>query len=256
MVKVKDGSDYLGRTLYQFCIAIQKYLFSNGLKWKLIEGGEFDCSRNVLDNIMKERAAQGIGMTCRRAELLSFDEENRLWNESILGEENPDQLRCTVLFLLGMNVGLHVGDEQFNLRRHSPQLPSQLQFRKNKQGVRCLVYQEDSTTKTNDGGLNSMRKERKIVWIYPSANTDWCPVCIIDKYCSLLPPVRLNRKPNFYLRSLERFTPVQWYGEQVIGSNTLRKIMGELSEKCNLQGFFYESQFEKICHYKAVSGRG
>ena len=38
VVKVKDGSDYPGRTLYQLCIAIQKYLFSEGLKWKLVEG--------------------------------------------------------------------------------------------------------------------------------------------------------------------------------------------------------------------------
>ena len=101
-----------------------------------------------------------------------------------------------------------------------------------------MVYTEDNTTKTNDGGLNSMRKERKIVWVYPSANVNRCLVRIIDKYVSLLPPMCKSRKPNFYLRSLDKYTPVQWYGEQMVGQNTLRKIMGEISEKGNLEGFF------------------
>ena len=38
VVKMKDGTDYSGTTLYQFCVTIQKYLFTNRLKWKLIKG--------------------------------------------------------------------------------------------------------------------------------------------------------------------------------------------------------------------------
>ena len=238
VVKVKDGTDYPGATLYQLCVAIQKYLFSKGLYWKLIDGGNFDDLRTVLDNIMKERAAQSIGTTKRRANLLSIDEENIMWNEGILGDSNPDQLRNTVLFLIGINIGLRAGDEHYNLRRDSQNLASQLQFKRNKEGVRCSVYTEDCTTKTNDGGLNSMRKERKVVWVYPSANSSRCPVRIIDKFMSLLPPVRGKRKANLYLRSLERYTPVQWYGEQVVGLASLRKIMTDMSKKAKLEGFF------------------
>ena len=65
-----------------------------------------------------------------------------------------------------------------------------------------------------------------------------CPVRIIDKYMSLLPPVREHRKANFYLRSLEWFTPAQWYGEQAVGLNTLRKIMTDITKRGNLEGFF------------------
>ena len=50
-----------------------------------------------------------------------------------------------------------------------------------------LVYQEDSITKTNDGGLNSLRKERKVVWVHPSDNIVRCTVGLVDKYMSLLP---------------------------------------------------------------------
>ena len=74
------------------------------------------------------------------------------------------------------NCGLRAGDEHYDLRRDGPSKMSQFTFRCNSQGARCLVYQEDCITKTNDGGLNSMKKERKIVWIHPSENVMQCPV--------------------------------------------------------------------------------
>ena len=68
---------------------------------------------------MKERAAHCIGTTKRQANLLSLEEENRLWHSGVLGEDNPDILRRTVLFLIGINVGLRAGDEHYNLRHDS-----------------------------------------------------------------------------------------------------------------------------------------
>ena len=40
-------------------------------------------------------------------------------------------------------------------------------------------------TKCNDGGLKSLKKECKIVWVYPSKNPNRCPVRLVDKYVSL-----------------------------------------------------------------------
>ena len=236
--KAKDGSEYPGKTLYHLVVSIQKFVNHKGKNWKLIEGSQFGKLRNVLDNLMKERAKNNIGNVKRQAHVLSYDVENQLWESGLLGEENPDQLRRTVLFLIGLNIGLRAGDEHHALRRDTPDLPSQLSFRRNDRGVRCLVYQEDTTSKTNDGGLNHMRKERKIVWVYPSENKVHCPVRIIDKYVSLLPVAKKDtKKPNFYLRSLEKYTPAQWYGEQIVGLNTLKKVVSEMSKQANLDGF-------------------
>ena len=41
VTKVKDGSDYPGRTLYQMYVSILKHLNHNGLNWKLVEGSNF-----------------------------------------------------------------------------------------------------------------------------------------------------------------------------------------------------------------------
>ena len=43
-----------GKTLYQMIVAIQKYLWINKIKWKLVQGEEFDDLQTVLDNVMKE----------------------------------------------------------------------------------------------------------------------------------------------------------------------------------------------------------
>ena len=57
------GEDFPGKTLYQLSVSIQKYLNESGLMWKLVDGPDFKQFRIVLDNVMKERVQQNIGMT-------------------------------------------------------------------------------------------------------------------------------------------------------------------------------------------------
>ena len=75
-----------------------------------------------------------------------------------------------------MNVSLKACDEHYNLRRSSIDSPLQLSFQKNEKGVCCLVYTEDNSTKTYDGGIKDMQKEKKIVWVNPSENPIRCPM--------------------------------------------------------------------------------
>ena len=239
VTKVKDGSDYPGKTLYHICVSIQKHLWLNGKKWKLVEGCEFGQIRTVLDNLMKDRASRNIGLIKKQAEVIPCDFQNSLWDTGVLGKDTPDKLRSTVLFLIGINVGLCAGDEHYNLCRDAPGCPSQLSFKQNSEGVRCLVYTEDSVTKTNDGGLRHMQKERKVVWVYPSENSIKCPVRLVDKYMSLVPPVTAkSKKHNFYLRSLEKVSPAQWYSEQVLGLNNIKGVVKSLLKSAKLDGYF------------------
>ena len=100
------------------------------------------------------------------------------------------------------------------LCRDMPNKASLLSFERDSRGIRCLVYCEDTGTKTNDTGLKQVRKECKVVWVFPNnENVTRCPVHLVDKYISLCPPY--FKKPNFYLQSLTKTNPAQWYGEQV-----------------------------------------
>ena len=172
---------------------------------------------------MQEHTAMNVGMIKRQASVIEYHTEDYMWKTGVLGEDSPDKLRDTVLFLLGMNVLLHAVEEHYNLRRGTSQQDSQLSFRRNSEGVKCLVFQEDSVTKTHDGGLNDFRKDRKIVLVYPSTDVNRCPVRLVKKYLSLCP--KFDRKPNFYLQSKQRTTPMQWYSCQVVGSNTIGRMV-------------------------------
>ena len=143
-----SGDDYPGKTLYHMVVSIQKHLVQNRKKWCLIESTYFNDLHNVLNN---------IGIVKEQAGMISLDIESQLWESGVLWEETPDQLRSTVLFILGLNLGLCAGDEHYALHRDTKDNASQLSFKKNYKGANCLVYQEDNVTKTNDGGFKHIK---------------------------------------------------------------------------------------------------
>ena len=71
VTKKKGSGLYPGRTLYQLCQSIQKYLNVNKLPWKLVKGHEFQDLKVVLDNVMKERAEANIGMVKKQAQVIT-----------------------------------------------------------------------------------------------------------------------------------------------------------------------------------------
>ena len=194
VMKVKDGSDYPGKTLYQICVSIQKHLKQAGVHWKLVQGDDFTDLRMTLDNLMKQRAVNNFGTTTKQAQVIPLNVQDKMWNDGILGEYTPDKLHKTVCLLIRMNVGLRASDEHYALCRPSESKPSQITFKTDSKGQKCMVYIEDIITKRNDGGLKSMRNEHKVVWVYPSSNTDKCPMRLVEKYLSLLPPITPQTK--------------------------------------------------------------
>ena len=65
-------------------------------------------------------------MIKKQAQVISMNFENQLWANNVLGEDTPDRLRNTVLFLLGINLALRAGDEHHALRCVDVQLHSLL----------------------------------------------------------------------------------------------------------------------------------
>ena len=211
--------------MYQKIAAIQKYLNDNKIKWKLIDGDDFEDTRTVLDNVMQERTAQNIGVVKHQAGIISYEHEESLWQKGVLGEDTPDKLRNTVLFLLGINVCLRAVEEHYYLCCDTEVSKSQLSFVKNPKVLGCILYEEDSVTKTHDGGLHDMRRDRKIVWIYPNlGNPAHCPLRLIKKYLSLCPPLVKKLMEDagiqgFFTNHSTRCTGVHSYLELVYKGN-------------------------------------
>ena len=103
------------------------------------EGSEFSDVRIVLDNVMKERTAVNIGVSKKQATVITLEQENSLWRKGILGEDSPEKLHITVLFLIGINATLRAVEEHYNLRREMPNKSSQLQFERSRWGEMSCI---------------------------------------------------------------------------------------------------------------------
>ena len=58
-----------------------------------------------------------IGTNHRRAQVISMEYEKKMWDDNILGEDMPDKLRNTALYLIGVNCALRAADKHYELRR-------------------------------------------------------------------------------------------------------------------------------------------
>ena len=97
---------------------------------------------------MKRLKAAGIASKSRKAEPLTEQEEELLWDQGILGDSTPQALLNTVFFQNGINFALRSGDKHRQLRHDDCQITvversSERPF---------LQYVED-TSKNKQGGL-------------------------------------------------------------------------------------------------------
>ena len=115
VTKSRGDGPHPAKTLYQMVVAIQKYLWVNKINWQLVEGKDFGELKVVLDNVMQERTRANVGVTTHRVQVITYEFEEKMWHDGILGEDTPDKLKHTVLFLLGINVMLRAIDEQLLL---------------------------------------------------------------------------------------------------------------------------------------------
>ena len=115
----------------------------------------------------------------------------------------------------------------------------------NSLGKKCVVYREDTITKTNLGGLHDMKKDRKIVWINPNNNSSRCPVRLIEKYLNLLPEG--GSKLNLYLHSLKHPKPFVWHTTTPLGINKVRTVVSSMLRDAGLDGFFTDHSLRRTC---------
>ena len=178
----KDGNEYRPNTIYELIISIQHFLRNNGRFVRFLDDAEFQSMRQILDAKMKNPSRQGIGANKRQADVITEEQENILWENGILGSDNPEQLLDTLIFQLGLNFALRAGQEHRNLRHGSL---SQVQVKTDLKGKKYLEYAED-VSKTNTGGLAHRKVQQKVTRAYENNDTSQrCPVRIYEKYISL-----------------------------------------------------------------------
>ena len=148
----------------------------------------------------------------------------------MLGEEDPEKLVKTVLFLTGGNFALRWGDKHKRLRR--PGCDPQIINYADDDGVECLKFTDDPYSKTNQGGLGKKLAEPKVIYCYKHKDPRRCLYRLYNKYVSLIP--QTTKAKCLYLRAKHRPTPKQWYINSQLGINSIRPVINEMCELIGL----------------------
>ncbi len=227
----RNGDPYPAETLYELVISLQLHLSLNGREMRFLQDKEFVVLKNTLDTRMKELSSQGIRVRRKQDEVISEADEETLW-KSVLGEDTPQKLLDTVLYLFGLHFALRVGQEHRNLR-YGPE--SQITVQQDAAGRRFLRYTED-VSKNRQGGLKHRRVTPKSVDAYENeAYPDQCIVRLYKKYVFHRPPHCQN--DAFYLRPLDNPSGDVWYARQPLGIHVISKTVGRLCQSAGITGY-------------------
>ena len=107
---------------------------------------------------MKRLQRTGCGSKTRKAEPLTEDEEEILWQIGLLGKYSPQALVDTMLFMNGIYFALRSGKEHRQLRAD----PCQITAHERPSTHPYLKYVED-VSKNRPGGLKGRKSQPKIV---------------------------------------------------------------------------------------------
>ncbi len=233
-IKRVNGKEYSAKSLYRILIMMQFFFEKKGLMYKLIDGKEFQNVKFTLDNLMKARTLDRVGVI-QRVSIITEGNEEKMWDGGTLGEDTPEKLRDTVLYLLRISCALRGGQEHRNLR--CPPYDPQVTVCTDSNGQKYLLYREDVCSKVNQGGLTGRAHDPKSVKVYGNVGTRQDIVRLYQKYISLLPKEpKSSALYKYGLRSPK--TPCTWYADKLVGVNMLKKTVSRLTKCAGLCGHF------------------
>ena len=179
----------------------------------------------ICDRLYRELRKKGIGANSKRAELMTPEDEWRLWETGVLGVHSPAALLNVVFYCNGKNFHLRGGEEHRFL--------SILQIQRYQNPDR-FVYIETGS-KNRSGGVNDYRLQNKIFPVIANPMVEHCHVKLLDLYLSKIPP---GRQGSFYLRPIKVIPENQqapWFTSQTLGKNQLSKMVSSMFQEAGIE---------------------
>ena len=119
-VRKKNGEEYPAETLYELIVCIQMFLSSCGRYVKYLDDHDFIEVRHCLDNRMKELSCVGKVQPLEKADVITINDENIMWEKGLLGHGIPKQLIDNILYSFGVHFALCAGEHRTYVTvRHS-----------------------------------------------------------------------------------------------------------------------------------------
>ena len=241
----QNGGYYSSGTLYGLCAGIQRHVrekrvaCGNSEPLDIFKDPVFAYFRSVLNSVLKDLHKMGIGTTVKQAQVISDELEERLWREGALGDDTPQKLLDTLVFLFGLHLALRSGQEHWNLR------PDMIVLYEPPGAIAYLQYIECGS-KNNPGGLDERKVKNKSVKLFAnSKDENRCAIRLYKKYMSLRPS---NAPADvFYLQPVRKVRSDYWYQARPIGHNVLGKTVKRLCNEVGESGYYTNHSLRRTC---------
>ena len=193
-----DGSDYEPDSLRVMLATIDRQLKENDSKITIAKDREFVKYRQVLEGKARALREKGHGKRPNATKALTVQDEEQLWKNRVLGEQNPKSLLYTLWYLLTLHCGLR------GCQEHHEMFVEDFSSNKDGQGTESYVTFEENPTKTRQGGLR--KKQRTIQPKMFATGGSRYPVQFFKAYLARRPEEMRNSGP-FYLAIIENRNP-------------------------------------------------
>ncbi len=130
----------------------------NGCTVKLLDNAVFSKLCNTIDNKMKQLSTAGIIHHKKQAQPISLEQEDHMWKSRILGNDTPEKLVNTLLYLIGVHFALCVCDKYKNLKVG---VYSQLKIKIDPHTNHHYLEYVKNHSKNNQGGLKSLPSQEQ-----------------------------------------------------------------------------------------------
>ena len=224
-----DGKPYPPATLHQLLCGLIRYFRANNPHSPNFldkKDARFRHLHSTLDSLFHKLHADGVGRQVKHAEVLTKEDEDKLWEAGEMDIDTPTGLLNAAFFVVGKMFCLRGGQEHRNLQL------SQLKRSEDK-----YVYYEN-VSKNRNGTFRQLRVKNKVVPLYACPELgNKCPVAMLDKYIAKLPPAA-KEKDLFYCRPLEKpKNPSKpWYSVTAVGKNALQSKLKDMCSRAGISG--------------------
>ena len=216
-----NGSEYPPNSLHHICAGLLRHLRMSGRDIDLFKDTAFAPFQATLDGEMKHLQSASLGSKKRQAEVITEEEEEKLWSTGQLDDSSPQQLLNIILYYCGLYFALRSGKEHRQLCRSPPQIelferPAERAY---------LRYSED-VSKNHPRGLKGHNIKPKVEYHHANtSNPQRCFVRLYKCYMELCPPDA--PADSFYLHP--SCSPC-WFSRRPLGHNHLGTRCASLLE--------------------------
>ena len=226
------GESYPPATVHQLLCGLLRYMRENvpGCPNFLDKkDSRFRPLQGTLDALFHQLHSDGVGVQTKHTEILTKEDEEKLWSSGVMGVTTPRSLQNAAFFIVGKMFSLRGGVEHRKLKLS--------QLKRNCDPDHYVYY--ENVSKTNSGSFRKLRIKGKVVPVYACPEVgERCPVFILDTYLSKLPP-KAHECDLFYLRPLSEAptdASAPWYAAVPVGKDTLQSKLNNMCKQAGIGG--------------------